>query len=136
MSSPRYDWWGYAKGMIRRYQSLKAEHEALQAQSMTASYTGMPSGSNVENRPVEQVAMRGLTGVALKEYEAVDAAVRYTQGLANGEARLQVIDLVLWRRSHTLEGAALAIPCSISSAWRWHGDFIRRVAKCYGLLDS
>lgn len=136
MSKPRYDWWGYAKGMIRRYPELKAEHEALQAQSMTASYTGMPRASSGESRPVERSATSGLTGVALKEYEAVEATVRHTQGLSNGSARLKVVRLALWDRSHTLEGAAREVPCSIATAWRWHSAFIRQVGKNYGLLED
>lgn len=27
MSRPRYDWWAYVKGMIRRYPSLCAEEK-------------------------------------------------------------------------------------------------------------
>ncbi len=81
------------------------------------------------------MALGGLTGVALKEYEAVASAIRYTESLPSGEARLKAIRLVLWERSHTLEGAALAVPCSIATVKRWHGEFIQRVAKNYGLLE-
>lgn len=30
MSKPRYDWWGYAKAIIRRYPTLRAELQERQ----------------------------------------------------------------------------------------------------------
>lgn len=100
MSCPRYDWWGYVKGMIRRYPT---QHEA--------------------------------SGNRAREKEAVQSAIEQTRQCADGEAQLQLIDLVFWRRTHTLSGAAMVIPCSERTARRWHTEFIRRVARNYGLLD-
>lgn len=101
MSSPRYDWWGYAKGMIRRYPASQAE----------------------------------ATGNRARERDAVYAAIEQTKQRADGDEQLELIDLVFWRRTHTLAGAAMMIPCSERTARRWHTEFIRRVAKNYGLLD-
>lgn len=58
-----------------------------------------------------------------------------TERYNNGRDRLPIIKLVLWDRSHTLEGAALMMPCSWRSAAQWHGEFIKLVAKNYGLMD-
>jgi len=44
--------------------------------------------------------------------------------------------MVFWRRSHTLDGAALSIPCSYRTAQRYHSEFILLVAGFYGLLDE
>lgn len=38
MSKPRYDWWGYVKGMIRRYPSLCAEYAEQETQSIDVKY--------------------------------------------------------------------------------------------------
>ena len=134
MSRPRFDWWPYVKGMIRRYPSLCEEYADLHSQNVTADYSGMPRGG-CGGRGLESLAIRELPSTRQREYEAVRQAVETTEQYRNGADRLKVIRLVLWDRSHTLEGAALAVPCGIASAKRWHGSFIIQVAKNYGLLD-
>ena len=135
MGRPRYDWWGYVKGMIRRYPSLKEEYADLHRQSITPNYTGMPGGG-VVGRGVEAVALRELPTTKQREYEAVKMAVAATERMSASCDRLKVIDLVFWKRSHTLDGAALTIPCSYRTARRYHSEFIMTVASMYGLLDQ
>jgi len=134
MSKPRYGWWGYVKNMIRRYPSLKMEYEDLHSQSVTARYSCLPRTEGTDRR-TEAISIRELPSTKQREFEAVRCAIETTKGYANGKERLAVIDMVLWRRSHTIDGAAMAIPCSWRVACQWHGDFIRLVAKNYGLLD-
>ena len=74
-------------------------------------------------------------GNALKERMAVQQAIDETDRMENGKERLQVVDLVFFRQTHTLEGAAMMIPCSERTARRWHTDFIKLVAKKYGLIE-
>lgn len=135
MSRPRYDWWSYVKGMIRRYPELKARYADLHVQSVTANYSGVPRSGGA-SRGTEDIAVRELPTTAQREYEAVRRAIEQTERYRNGRDRLKVIELVLWKQSHTIEGAALMVPCSIATAWRYHGDFIRRVASNYGLMDE
>lgn len=78
---------------------------------------------------------KALSGIAMKENEAVRAAVEQTEALPNGAERLAVIDMVFWKQTHTLAGAALTIPCGERTARRWHTEFIKTVAKNYGLLE-
>ena len=42
----------------------------------------------------------------------------------------------IWKKSHTLNGAAVRLHLGIATAKRYHGDFIRAVAKNYGLMDD
>lgn len=135
MSKPRYDWWPYVKGMIRRYPSLEERYRDLHMPSMTADYSGMPKEGG-GGRSVESLAVRELPSTQQREYEAVRKAIETTQRYRNGLDRLKVVRLVLWDRSHTLEGAALMVPCGVATAWRWHGEFIKLVAAFYGLLDD
>lgn len=135
MSRPRYDWWPYAKGMIRRHPKLKEKYADLHSQSLSASLSGMPSGTEV-SRSTENVALRELPTTEQREYEAVRQAIEATERYNNGTDRLKVISLVLWKQTHTLEGAALQVPCSIATAKRYHGEFIRLVASFYGLMDE
>ena len=134
MSRPRYDWWPYVKGMIRRYPALREQYADLHSQSVTASYSGMPHGSGV-GRPTEALAIRELPTNSQREYEAVHRAIGMTERYSNGRQRLAIVKMVLWDKQYTLEGAALQIPCCISKAKMWHSEFIRLVASEYGLMD-
>lgn len=122
------------KGMIRRYPQLKEKYDDLHTTSLTADYSGSVHGTEV-SRTIENVAVKELPTTEQREYEAVRKAIELTEHYNNGRDRLSVIDLVLWRQTHTLEGAALQIPCSIRTAQEWHRQFIRLVASYYGLLD-
>lgn len=50
---------------------------------------------------------KGGTLMTREEIDAVDAAVEETKQLSDGAERLKLIDLVLWKRTHTLQGAAM-----------------------------
>ena len=135
MSKPRYDWWPYVKGIIRRYPKLKEQHRELHSMSMVANYSGMPRGTS-PSRNAESAAIRELPSVSQREYEAVYRAVAETERHGNGRDKLKVIKMVLWDQSHTLRGAALQIPCDYNTAQNWHERFIKLVAKYYGLMDQ
>ena len=99
MSRPRYQWWGYAKSMIRRYPDK----------------------------------------VTPEEYRAVQAAIQETQLLRNGDVRMDIVEKVLMRRSHSIQGAALKNFISESTAKGYHIDFIRLVGKhfsCKSLIPQ
>lgn len=96
MSKPRYDWWGYAKGMIRRYPDRVTEDEK----------------------------------------RAVETAIAQTRAMRNGQDRITVVELVLMKRTHTIEGAAMKVYCSEKVARNYHWEFIKLVGKnfeCKGL---
>ena len=79
---------------------------------------------------------RYIQGPALREREAVQRAIDQTEQMVDGKERLQVIDLVFFRQTHTLEGAAMMIPCGYETAKRWQQQFIKCVARNQGLLDE
>ena len=134
MSTPRYPWWGYVKNMIRMYPTYKLEYEALRTQSMAIDMSGMPKGGGV-SRTLENLAIRELPATKQREYEAVRRAVEETKKLKNGKERCLIIDLVYWKNSHTLAGAANVVGYSVDRAKQLHGDFVRLVARNYGLMD-
>ena len=134
MSSPRYDWWPYVKGMIRRYPELCARQEELRRTKMSPNLTGMPSAHGQASDPVADAALRELPEINRRELEAVRQAIEETQGMPNGEERLEMVRLVFWKRTHTLEGAAMKCHVSYVTARRWHGEFIKGVAQTFGLL--
>ena len=134
MSHNRYDWWGYCKGMIRRYPNLAEERESLQAPNLIANYSGQPHGGSVGD-PTADGAGRTLPGVKEREYKAVADAINMTARKRDGKERLSLVDMMFWARSHTLEGAARELHVSYATARRWHSDFIRAVGRQFGLLD-
>lgn len=87
----------------------------------------------VREYPYAQMAQ--TSGVAEKEVHAVKDAISETERMGGGQARLKVIRMVHWDRTHTLEGAALLIPCSRRTAAYWQREFFEEVARNRGLLD-
>ena len=78
----------------------------------------------------------GLIGIEARETDAVRRAIKRTiDDHVDGEQRVEFIDVMYWRRTRTLEGAAMDHNISNSTAWRWHGDFIKLVAVEMGLAD-
>lgn len=137
-STPKYDWWPYVKGMIRRYPGLAEDYNALHQQGTTPSYSGMPGGGG-EGRPLEDIAARTLPGVHQQEYDAVTAAIAKTRSLPNGAARLEVIKYVFWegnRGRRLLSQAADRVHYSYDAVKEFHREFIRLVASNFGLLGD
>lgn len=83
-----------------------------------------------ENRSSE------LSGVALRNHEAVKKAVDATLAMDGGADRLKVIGMVHWERTRTLDGAALAVPCEKTTAYRWQRKFFEETARNRDLLDG
>lgn len=134
MSQPRYDWWGYCKGMVRRYPALAVEREARKDGGLTADYSGAPR-SRGQGSSTEAAALRALPPVKEREYQAVREAVAATMRRWNGPERLRLLGLVFWEKTHTLEGAAAACHVSYRTARRWHSEFLMLVAKNFGVAD-
>lgn len=132
MSNAKYDWWGYIKGVIRRYPALRAECAAIHMQSIIARYGESGRNSGGEQRKTEATAIKSLSFIKQKELESVEKAIKEARNLNSGEERIKLIDIVFWQRTHTLTGAAAQCYISERTARRWHTDFIKAVAKFYG----
>lgn len=113
--------------MIRDYPALEKEYRELHEQKVTASITGMPGGGNV-SRGTEDIAIRDLPRSKQLEYDAVRRAIEVTGMLKTGAERLKIVELVFFKQSHTLDGAAYHQHISYDTAIDYHGDFIMLVA--------
>lgn len=134
MSRPRYAWWGYVKAVVRNYPKHHEQLCADKAQSVTASYTGMPHGGGT-SRAVECLAIRTLPVDDQNEYDAVLRAARDTlRDLQDPQRHMDLINMVFWRQTHTLQGAALALHIDYETAKRWQRDFLLRVAQNLGVF--
>lgn len=134
MSKPRYPWWSYVKSMIRRYPELCLQEADLHTTAVTPNYGGAPGGHGGRSDPVANAALRSLPEVNRRELAAVRAAVNETKIHEDGKLRLEMIRLYYWKRSRTLFGAAEDVHVSRSTAKRWNTEFVKLVAKNFGLL--
>ena len=133
----RYLWWPYVKNCIRAYPGRCRQMELSDTDS-----AGMESDINWgPPRPTERQALRRLrgqfrTGQWQREYDGVRLALADTEKLPDGERRISLIDMVFWKRTHTIQGAAMQCHVSERTAVQWHGDFIRLTEFHMGLLDG
>lgn len=134
MSKPRYDWWGYVKGMIRRYPELCAKEKELHTVSMSPDLSGMPHGRGNKSDPTANAALRELPDINRREMEAVRAAIRTLKGYEDGNERLYMIRLIFWKKTDTLDGVAMKMNRCKRTIVQWHGEFIRDVARNFGLI--
>lgn len=135
MKSARRGWWSYAKHLIREYPALKNEYDALHIPHITADPTHIRVNSGNTSRSTESMAMRQLPPAKQAAYDAVTKAIEQTKLLKTGAERLQLIDKVYWKQSHSIEGASFAIGYSEATGKRFHGDFVRLVGFNRGLED-
>lgn len=135
MSRPRYRWWGYVKNVIRAYPELRKKLMEPIHTPVTAKY-GPQTGQNGAGRALEGAVAKRLSGRDVAEFEAVDAAIRETAKVENGEARLAIIDLVYWKRSHTLAGAGMQVGYSYQRARDMQQKFVCMVAENLGVKEK
>ena len=135
MSKSRYRWRGYVKAVIRAYPALdKVMREPIYTPT-TARYSTQPPQAG-DGRGVECAVIKKLTKRDMEEYEAVSAAIRATERLPNGKARLEIIDLVYWQGTHTLAGAGLQVGYSYRHSQRVSEQFAYLVAENLNLKEK
>lgn len=135
MSKPRYGWWSYVKYMARNYPNLCRELKDKRATSTTANYS-MDTHGDGDARGTENAAMRQLSPVKMREYEAVRKAIESAGAVpGNGYLRVKLAELVYFKRSHTLEGACQALHISYITGKRYNQDFLCRIARAFGILE-
>lgn len=123
MSRRSSTWRQAARQAAYEYPALRAELRDLQSMSVTPSLSGMPMGGG-EHRSTEEAALRQLPPEDQRRLDAVAQAVEISRQLTSGPSRIMLIEMVYFRRSHTVEGAAMTIPISNRQAWDWNNDFL------------
>jgi len=133
MSKPRYKWWSYVKWMIRLYPERMTELRRRQEASVTVRYGAAPGGGGL-SRVTEDRGTVSLGKTVDREMAAVEKAIRETEGMETGAARLRIIELVYWKESRTLQGACDAVHVAYDTGKVYHAEFVRCVAKHFDLL--
>ena len=124
----REDWWEYTKRIIRSYPALCRKAESVGDIPCTPAY-GASGGHSSGGSPVERAVVDRLTDKEQRRYDAVRAAISATETMKHGHQRMELIDRVYWKRSHTLYGAAMCALVSERTAKRWSAEFVRTVEK-------
>lgn len=135
MSRPRYPWWGYIKNIIRLYPARVAEYDLLKSAPVTPNYAATGHGSGI-SKPTEQAALKEFPPYKQREYDAVRLAVTQISAFADGDDRIKLAEMMYWKRTHTLCGAAYKLNISERTARRWNKEFVYLVAEKMGLWKS
>ena len=130
MSKPKYRWWGYVRWMIRDYPKYKQLLCEIKQPSITPKISGLPNGKGKTTDTTANLALASLPPKMQKEFDAVQTAISQTKN----QKVLTMIRLVYWDGTHTVVGAGYSVGYEEAQAKRLHGEFIRQVAKNYGLL--
>ena len=133
MSKPKRPWNGFARYMVYNYPALCREEKHLHDTTITPSYGGAPGGGERSDKTAD-AALRELPEAKRRQLEAVRRAIVTVRATKNGDAKLKVIDLYYWKKSHKLYGAALKVGVSAHTAIDWNTEFLDLVAKNYGLI--
>lgn len=91
--------------------------------SVTPRLSGMPGGGG-SGRAVEDAALRQLPLEEQTAHDAVEHALRMMDLFRTAAKRRRLVELVYWRRTHTIYGAGIVLGVSEETAKRWNGDFI------------
>ena len=121
-------WRQQTRSAIRAYPDLIRRERELKQSPIIAQYGGKIGGKQSgTGRGVEVAALRTLPRDEQRELDAVSAALQTTMRYRNGSLRIKIIDLVYWKGSHNLTGAALEVHVSHRTAAEWHRAFIELV---------
>ena len=88
----------------------------------------------VKDYPDRQKAEGSLGRQEQIEFDTVRKAVEQTKTMIDGKNRLQVINMTLWKRTHTVDGSAIVLHLSERTAQRYRWQFVALVGMHYGFL--
>ena len=127
MSKPREPWWGYVKNVISKYPEYKKQLRALKSQQITPGYS-KTGGRGKTQRKTEAIALRELPPRDQERFEAVDRAIRKTRAMPDGDLRCRLIEMTYFKRSHSMQGAAMVLHADYTTVLRWNRSFVYLVA--------
>lgn len=118
---------------LSNYRMLCAKKDALQSVKLVPTYDAMPHGNEV-SRTTEGYALRTLPEQEEIVIKAVDDAISEILHHKDGEEIIQLITMVYFQKTHTVEGAGAKMFISRDTAWRKMSRFIQIVGKNMGYM--
>lgn len=121
-----------AISVLRDYPNLAAIQAEAQRQTVTSTFSGAPAGCGF-GRKTERAALRSeLSDQEEKELEAVRKTISAVERWRDGRDCLKIVELVDWRQSHGLEGAAMIVHVSRATASRMRLRVLDELEKYLG----
>lgn len=118
------EWRREAKRALYDYPRIRRKQGA---QMITPNYAGVA----VQHAPTRTTETAALSAAMSDREErvvrAVELALEMQRHYHNADARLLMVQLVYWRRTHTLEGAALEAHYSVEAVKRWNTEILTAV---------
>lgn len=120
-------WRGEARKALRDYPRIKRRQSLLTSQQITPVYGGA-AVQHSASRTTEDVALRTtLTEREENVISAVEFMLNMQSRYYNADARMQMVRLVYWARTHTLQGAALEVGYNINTVKAWNTEMLTAV---------
>lgn len=133
MSKPANSWYGIVIKTIRRYPELKKRKAQMHNSNIIANYSAMPK-SNTSSRTTENIAIRELKPADERELQAVEKAIGVMYSLSEGKEIMKIVELVDFKHTHLLRGAAFECNISEQTAKRRRQVFVNECARQLGYL--
>ena len=135
MSKYRHWWRPNVERELKAYPELKRKKNELQKVTTTPVYGPTTHGPGVSD-PTASAALRQLPDIEERVVSSIDAAIEETLKCSDGQEVMRLINMVYFKQSHTLTGAAMAAYVSMRTAHRRVNRFIYCVAKHGGYLEE
>lgn len=135
MSRYRHWWYPNIARELKAYPALLAKKDALRGQTVIAKYSPDPKGGGA-SRSTENIALKDLPPREAASVDAISSALDEVARRKDGGDIIKLVDMVYFRGSHTIQGAAIALNMTEITARRKNGDFITSVAKKLGYLSK
>ncbi len=119
-------WRSEARAALRQYPKLKRRQGENEMQ-ITPVYGGA-AVQHSASRTTENVALRStLTEREENIISAVEFMLNMQRRYANSAERLRMVELVYFKHTHTIDGAADIVHYSPDALWRWNGEILTAV---------
>ena len=119
-------WRSEARAALRQYPKLKRRQGENEMQ-ITPIYGGS-AVQHSASRTTENVALRSsLTEREENIISAVEFMLNMQRRYYNADARLRMLKLVYWSRTHTMQGAAMEVGYNINTVKAWNTEMLTAV---------
>ena len=121
------NWRSDARRALREYPRLKKKQAEVGEMQITPIYGGA-AVQHSASRVTENVALRStLSDAESNIISAVEFMVSMQSRYYNAEARMKMLSLVYFRRTHTMQGAAMEVGYNINTIKSWNTEMLTAV---------
>ena len=122
---------------LEHYQTNRAQLEAIKRDlipSPTPTYGGSEGHSTEANRTTEDIMVQISSSAYIRQLEQTVKAIQYVIDRLD-MTDLQLVDLVYFRGTHTVDGAAVIVGLSHTAAFNHINKVLTAVALELGLIN-